>query len=107
MSQDQDQQAPGAAITEALCGSTQHEPPCPLAPHHTAIQRAGDQLRLRVLFAAEPEAVPEVRRHIDEALVGGSHTATGGARATWRLLESGASLPRPDEQDHGRRLIKS
>ena len=27
--------APGAAITVELCGRWEHEPPCPLAPHHT------------------------------------------------------------------------
>ncbi len=31
-----DERAPGAAITIALCGRLDHEPPCPLAPHHTA-----------------------------------------------------------------------
>src|SRR5580704_15625066 len=76
-----DERAPGAAITVALCGHWEHEPPCPVAPHNTdahrcedqrcadqrcadqscadqscADQRAGDQVRLRVLFAAEPAA---------------------------------------------------
>ena len=38
---DEDQRAPGGAITIELCGSTDHEPPCPFAvtailrrPHH-------------------------------------------------------------------------
>ncbi|MEX5721628.1 hypothetical protein [Geodermatophilus maliterrae] len=30
-----DDRAPGGVITVALCGSWEHEPPCPLAPHHT------------------------------------------------------------------------
>ena len=34
--------APGGAITVALCGSWDHEPPCPLAPHHTRAHRSGD-----------------------------------------------------------------
>ncbi|MFF2029006.1 hypothetical protein [Arthrobacter sp. NPDC058192] len=45
-----DQAAPGAAITLELCGSWDHEPPCPLAPHHTEARRTGAVLRLRVLF---------------------------------------------------------
>jgi hypothetical protein len=38
---DGDDRAPGGAITVALCGSWSHEPPCPLAPHHTAAERSG------------------------------------------------------------------
>ena len=50
-----DPRAPGGAITVALCGHWDHEPPCPLAPHHTDATHGGDDtLRLRVLFAADP-----------------------------------------------------
>jgi len=55
MGQDEDERAPGAGITEALCGSSQHEPPCPLAPHHTTAKRSGEQVHLRVLFAVDPD----------------------------------------------------
>jgi hypothetical protein len=34
--------APGAAITVELCGHWEHEPPCPVAAHHTAAAREGD-----------------------------------------------------------------
>jgi hypothetical protein len=54
-----DVRAPGGAITVALCGNWEHEPPCPLAPHSTDAQRSGGQVRLRVLFAAEPTAEAE------------------------------------------------
>jgi hypothetical protein len=57
-----DDAAPGAAVTVALCGRVEHEPPCPLAAHHTAADRAGDELHLRILFAADPADEPEVRR---------------------------------------------
>src|SRR5690242_10149389 len=63
-----DERAPGAAVTVALCGHWEHEPPCPLAPHHIAAERSGDEVRLRVLFAAEPDAEDEVRRRIEAAL---------------------------------------
>ena len=33
MEPDADVQAPGAAVTVALCGHWEHEPPGPLAPH--------------------------------------------------------------------------
>jgi hypothetical protein len=107
MGQDQDDSAPGAAITEALCGSIQHEPPCPLAPHHTNAQRSGEHVQLRVLFATEPESAQEVHERIDQALVRGAIGTPGGAQATWRLQTSAAGVPRPEELDHGRRLIKS
>jgi hypothetical protein len=92
-----DERAPGGAITLALCGSWEHEPPCPLAPHHTAVTREGDTLRLRILFATEPDHVDEVRKRIDGALAAGD----------WRLIESGCARIDASERDHARRLLKS
>ena len=92
-----DERAPGAAITVALCGHWEHEPPCPLAPHHTGVTREGDTLRLRILFATEPDHVDEVRRRIDDALAAGD----------WRLIESGCGRIDASERDHARRLLKS
>ena len=34
-----DDRAPGGAITVELCGHWDHEPPCPLAAHHTGVRR--------------------------------------------------------------------
>ena len=92
-----DEREPGAAITVALCGHWEHEPPCPLAPHHTAVTREGDTLRLRILFATEPDRVDEVRERIDDALSAGD----------WRLIESGRARIDDSERDHARRLVKS
>ncbi|MEU4090870.1 hypothetical protein [Streptomyces sp. NPDC026673] len=80
-----DERAPGAAITAALCGHWEHEPPCPLAPHHTAAAPGdGGELRLRVLFASAPDDEAEVRRRIDAALaaggLGATHWEFGGSR---------------------------
>ena len=50
MAADGDIRAPGAAITVALCGHWEHEPPCPLAEHLTTAERVGDELRLRIAF---------------------------------------------------------
>jgi hypothetical protein len=92
-----DDRAPGGAITTALCGHWEHEPPCPLAPHHTAADRDGDRLRLRVLFATEPHRVDEVRGRIDAALAAGD----------WQLVSSGCAWIVPEERDHARRLLRS
>ncbi len=102
-----DDGAPGAAITVAVCGHWEHEPPCPLAPHHTAAERDGDTVRLRVLFAAEPTDEAEVRRRIDDALASSRMETPEGAVARWRLVSSAVGMVRPDEEDHGRRLLKS
>ena len=102
---DQDDvRAPGGAITLALCGDWEHEAPCPLAAHHTAAERHGDVVHVRVLFAAEPGDEPEVRRRIDEALATGQLVTPNGALSRWRLLSSWAGAVRPDESEHGRRL---
>lgn len=107
MAADADVHAPGGAITVALCGHWDHEPPCPLAPHHTGARRSGDEVRLRVLFAAEPGDEAEVRRRIDAALAegvlhGGPHDADAVTR--WRLRESRPGPVREDEAAHAQRL---
>jgi len=99
-----DEAAPGAAITVALCGTWEHDGPCPLAPHHTTAERYGGQLRLRVLFAAEATAAVEVRRRIRTALTSGELEGPDGRQSRWRLVSEGAGEVRPDEQDHVGRL---
>jgi hypothetical protein len=95
-----DERAPGAAITVALCGHWEHEPPCPLAPHHTgATPGPGGELRLRVLFAAAPDDEAEVRGRIDAAL------AAGGLDTTrWEFGGSRPGTVREDEAAHAARL---
>jgi hypothetical protein len=92
-----DADAPGAAITVALCGHWEHDPPCPIAPHHTATTRDGDELRLRILFATEPNRVDEVRARIDAALAAGD----------WQLVSAGCARIERDEREHARRLLRS
>jgi len=87
-----DVRAIGGAITVALCGHWEHEPPCPLAPHHTATEVAGDEVAVRILFAAEPADEGEVRRRIEHAL------------SRWEVRGSGASEVRPGEAEHAERL---
>jgi hypothetical protein len=102
-----DERAPGGAITLALCGSWTHDPPCPLAPHHTHTHQAGRELTLRLLFAAEPADAPRVRELVDDVLSRGWGDCPNGGRTTWDLLESHASSVRIEEEAHAQRLIRS
>ena len=92
---DADLAAPGGAITTELCGHWEHAPPCPLAAHHTAAQRRGPRVHLRILFATEPEREAEVRTRIGRAL------------ATWEVRNSAAGAVRPEERAHADRLVAS
>ena len=98
--------APGGAITVALCGHWDHEPPCPLAPHHTDASLAGGDgvLRLRVLFAADARDEQRVRMLIGQALSAGRLTGPDGRMSTWRLRSSTADSVRPDEAERAGRL---
>ncbi|WP_231328537.1 hypothetical protein [Actinomadura graeca] len=102
----EDIRAPGAAITVALCGHWEHEPPCPVAPHHTDARRSGGRVRLRVLFASEPAAEAGVRACIERALSECSLRGPDGVIAHWRLLEAQASVVRVGEAEHAARLVQ-
>jgi hypothetical protein len=101
-----DSRAPGGAITVALCGHWDHEPPCPLAPHHTDATPGGDDtIRLRVLFAADPADEERVRSLIGQALSSGRLTGPDGRVTRWMVQSSAAGAVRPDESDHAARLV--
>ena len=103
---DGDPDAPGGAITVALCGHWDHEPPCPLAPHHTeAGPGADDTVRLRVLFAVEPEREREVRTLIGQALASGRQTGPDGRVTTWTVRSSTPGAVRPGEESHAATLV--
>jgi hypothetical protein len=104
MDVDADVRAPGGAVTTALCGHWEHEPPCPLAPHHTHAQRSGRRVALRILFAAEPDRVDDVRSRIDAALTAGRQCGPDGVTTRWVLVGSGLGVVRPDEAAHAGRL---
>ena len=106
MERDSDTRAPGAAITVALCGHWEHPPPCPLAPHHTGARRSDGQVRLRVLFAAEPSAEAEVRRRIEAALSQASLTGPDGVTTRWQLRSGQRGQLRDDEAQHAADLIR-
>ena len=102
-----DDRAPGGAITAALCDSWDHDPPCPLAPHHTRAERNGAEVRLRVLFAAHPDEASRVRALIVDALAAGTAATPEGGTVSWRLVGTRASEVRPDEREHVARLAGS
>ncbi len=105
---DGDPAAPGGAITVALCGHWDHQPPCPLAPHHTAAEPRGDGLvGLRVLFAADAEREAEVRALIDDALRSGSLVGPDGRVTTWSVRSSSVSDVRSAEARHAEALLGS
>jgi hypothetical protein len=101
-----DVRAPGAAVTVALCGHWDHQPPCPLAPHHVSADDNGGELRVRVLFAAEPSTEGQVRHLIGQAL-SGQLTFPDGFTTPWRLRTSRPSEVWPEETDHAEHLIRS
>lgn len=99
-----DRRGPGGAVTLALCGAWEHEPPCPLAPHHTAVDGPDNALTVRVVFAATEGDVAEVRRRIEGALGVGETTGPDGAVSRWRLLETASDEASEEDRDLADRL---
>jgi hypothetical protein len=106
MAAGDDERAPGAAVTAALCGRWDHERPCPLAPHFIDAVRDDTEVRLPILFATEPDDEPEVRHRIDLAL-SGQWKPPGGLPAGWELRGSAPAAVRPAECAHADRLARS
>ncbi|MEV5824935.1 hypothetical protein AB0L25_05105 [Spirillospora sp. NPDC052242] len=106
MRADDDPRAPGAAVTAALCGHWDHEPPCPLAPHHVAAERSGDTVRLRILFAAEPADEAEVRDRIEAALSRDHLDGPDGVTVRWRFCGAQPGSVQPDEAQHAEQLAR-
>lgn len=107
MDPDADTNAPGGAITVELCGHWEHEPPCPLAPHHTRAVRVNRDVHLRILFATDPEQETTVRTGIDLALSGRRVRGPDGAITHWRLQTSSVSAVSDHESEHAERLVCS
>jgi hypothetical protein len=99
-----DARGPAGAMTVALCGALDHEPPCPVAPHHTAVTGSGRVRQVRVLFATDDE--PVVRRTIDAALRSGEFVAPDGLVSRWVLRSSAPGTVTEAEAGHAARLIE-
>lgn len=106
MDETADIRAPGGAVTVALCGSWDHEGRCPLAPHHTSVERDGPRVGVRVLFAAEEELEQTVRRRIVAALSSGRLTGPDGTTTRWRLADTRADGPLASERPTLERLAR-
>jgi hypothetical protein len=102
-----DTRALGAAITVALCGHWDHEPPCPLAPHHTSATRVCGQVHLRTLFAVEPAREAEVRRRIETALADGILVGQVDGVTRWEVCSSRPCMVLASESEHALRLVRS
>ena len=77
----------------------------PLAPHHVSADADGE-LRVRILFAAEPDKEGEVWHLIEQALSGQLEFPDGFA-TPWQLRTSWPSEISTDETSHAQRLIRS
>jgi hypothetical protein len=95
----------GGAITKALCGGWDHQPPCPLAPHFVSNAANGETVTVRVIFATEPENEQRVRGLIGEALSSGQLAVPDGGVAHWELRSAAASAVRADEHDLAADLV--
>lgn len=106
MDADADVRAPGAAITVALCGHWDHEPPCPLSPHQVNVDRVGVEVRLRVVFVVEPDLETTVRGRIADALEQG-RLDVDGTITRWQLRESRPGEVEDEERELASRLMIS
>jgi hypothetical protein len=95
----------GGAITKALCGGWDHQPPCPLAPHYVSNVADGETVSLRVVFATQPADEQRVRDLIGEALAAGQLTVPDGGVAQWKLRSTAPGSLRADEDDLAADLI--
>jgi len=107
MEPDADLQAPGGAVTAALCGHWDHEPPCTVAPHHGRADRHGSEVHVRILFAVEPGMEAAIRQSIESALAKGLLQGPDGVVTRWQLRGSRHSDVRAEEMDHAERLIRT
>src|SRR5512137_981048 len=83
--------APGASVTVELCGHWQHEGPCRW-PHSTSVVSLVDRvLTVRVLYAASPPDLPEVRARIAAGLDRGGLEGPDGRLHRWRVRWAAAS----------------
>ena len=106
MGPEADLRAPGGAVTTALCGHWEHEPPCPVAAHHTAAVRVDGEVRVHVLFATEPDRERQVRGLIDAALAAGAFAGPDGTASFWSLTSSARGEVAPEETAHAARLTE-
>jgi hypothetical protein len=81
-----DPRALGGAVTVALCGTWDHEPPCRW-PHHTDITPAavGDRHVVRTSFTAGRGEASVVRQKIGAAFESGQQAGPDGHISRWTV----------------------
>lgn len=99
MTPEADINAPGAAVTSALCTHWGRQRPCSLAPHHTHANRDGMQVQIRVVFAVDPAHESAVRCRIERALAIGHLCGPGTANTQWQLRSCAPAAPTPEETE--------
>ncbi len=97
-----DSRAPGAAVTVALCGHSEHEGPCH-SPHHTSAEPKGGKLVVRILFAVDAADEATVRGKIVPALRE-SRVPEEAAEKKWTLLSETIATPTAEESARGERI---
>jgi hypothetical protein len=90
-----DPAAVGAAVTVALCGHWEHEPPCRW-PHNNATVPDGGASLHRTLFVAPCEEADDVRARIEAALRAGEG---------WRVTKVRSRPVADDERALAERLL--
>ena len=100
---DFDDRGPGGAVTMALCGALEHDPPCPLAPHQTCTSVSGTTAAVRVVFACLPADERRVRERIEAAMAIGEFRHEGAA-TRWSLVSTNPAPLDAEEQALGARL---
>lgn len=91
---EDDPGAPEAAVTIALCGHWEHDPPCRW-PHNNNDPTADGVFR--TVFAAVPAEESEVRARVEGAL----------RARPWRVRASGPRDPDADELALGQRIAET
>lgn len=80
-----DPRAIGGAVTLALCGAFEHPGACPIAPHHTSLERHDGGIRTRIVAACEGDQREAVLRMVTAALDTGCVIDPDGAEQRWTL----------------------
>jgi hypothetical protein len=91
---DGDLDAPGGAVTSALCGHWEHDGPCKW-PHHTELHDGV----ARTIVVAGPSEEDDVRARIEEAYL--------SRPDAWSVTAQGPDALQPEEEALAARLKRS
>jgi hypothetical protein len=98
-----DPQAVGAAVTVELCGHWDHDGSCEW-PHHTSISKQDEGVKLRTIFACNPEQEAEVRRRVVAGMTAGKLEGSPKGPSSWTIVSVGTDNVLASEQELAGRL---